>query len=153
MGNRRVDPRRIKIHFAYSVEEAAAALGTHKNTIRAWIKQGLPVTDDRRPILISGTEIRTFIYARRTAAKRPLRPGEFFCFRCRSAKAPAGGMADFIESQAGLGTLCGICPECETIMHRRASVAKLDIARAHLDVKILLRSAAHKRDPETHSQL
>jgi hypothetical protein len=49
MSNHRIDPRRIKIHFAYSVEEAATALGTHRNTIRLWIKQVLPVatTADR----------------------------------------------------------------------------------------------------------
>jgi hypothetical protein len=137
MANRRVDPRRIKIHFAYSVEEAAAALGTHKNTIRAWIKQGLSVADDRRPIVMSGAAIRTFMHARVTARKRPLNSGEFYCFKCRSPKSPAGGMADFIESQAGLGTLCGLCPDCETIMHRRASLATLGTARAVLDVKIL----------------
>ncbi len=137
MANRRVDPRRIKIHFAYSIEEAASALGTHKNTIRAWIKQGLPVADDRRPIVMSGAEIRAFLDARRSAGKRPLAPGEFFCFKCRCPKSPAGGMADFIESQAGLGTLCGLCPDCETIMHRRASLATLGTARAVLDVKIL----------------
>src|SRR5260370_15728595 len=137
MANSRVDPRRIKIHFAYSIEEAASALGTHKNTIRAWIKQGLPVADDRRPIVMSGAEIRAFLDARRSAGKRPLAPGEFFCFKCRCPKSPAGGMADFIESQAGLGTLCGLCPDCETIMHRRASLATLGTARAVLDVKIL----------------
>ena len=53
MANRRIDSRRIKIHFAYSVEEAAAALQTHKNTIRGWIKQGLPIADHRRPIILS----------------------------------------------------------------------------------------------------
>jgi hypothetical protein len=137
MANRRVDPRRIKIHFAYSIEEAASALGTHKNTIRAGIKQGLPVADDRRPIVMSGAEIRAFLDARRSAGKRPLAPGEFFCFKCRCPKSPAGGMADFIESQAGLGTLCGLCPDCETIMHRRASLATLGTARAILDVKII----------------
>lgn len=137
MANRRVDPRRIKIHFAYSIEEAASALGTHKNTIRAWIKRGLPIADERRPIVISGAEIRAFLDARRSAGKRPLGPGEFFCFRCRSPKSPAGRMADFIGSQAGLGTLCGLCPDCETIVYRRASLAKLSIASANLDVKIL----------------
>jgi Helix-turn-helix domain len=151
MANRRIDPRRIKIHFAYSVEEAAAALGTHKNTIRAWIKRGLAVADDRRPIVMSGTEIRAFLDARRSAGKRPLGSGEFFCFKCRSPKSPAGGMADFIESKAGLGTLCGLCPDCETIMYRRASLAKLNIAPSNLDLQILPRSATPKRDAETHS--
>jgi predicted ArsR family transcriptional regulator len=49
MANRRIDPRRIKTHFPYTVEEAADALGVHKNTVRMWIKAGLEVADDRRP--------------------------------------------------------------------------------------------------------
>jgi DNA-binding transcriptional MerR regulator len=44
MANRRIDPRRIKIHYSYTVKDAADALGTNKNTVRLWIKQGLPIT-------------------------------------------------------------------------------------------------------------
>jgi hypothetical protein len=151
MANHRIDPRRVKIHFAYSVEEAATALGTHRNTIRLWIKQGLPVADDHRPIVMSGAAIRSFLQRRKTAKKRPLSPGEFYCFKCRIPKSPAGGMADFIGSNAGLGTLCGLCPDCETVMHRRASFANLERAKGKLDVKIFPRSSTHKRDPEPHS--
>jgi hypothetical protein len=151
MPNHRIDPRRIKIHFAYSIEEAATALGTHRDTIRLWIKQGLQVADDRRPIVMSGFAIRAFLQARRTAKKQPLNPGEFYCFKCRSPKSPDGGMADFIESGSGLGTLCGLCPDCETVMHRRASLAGLGRARGRLDVKVFPRSSTPKRDAEPHS--
>jgi hypothetical protein len=40
--------RRIKIHYSYTVKDAADALGTHKNTVRLWTKQGLPITDEQR---------------------------------------------------------------------------------------------------------
>lgn len=146
MPNRRIDPRRIKIHFAYSVEEAAAALGTHKNTVRTWVTQGLPVSDDRRPIIMSGASIRAFLDERRARRKRPLNPGQLYCFKCRSPKTPAAEMADFIEAGHGLGTLCGLCPDCERVMHRRTSLAKLKSASGQLDVKILPRPAAPKRD-------
>jgi hypothetical protein len=151
MANHRIDPRRVKIHFAYSVAEAAKALGTHRNTIRWWIKQGLPVADDQRPVVMRGAEIRSFLQRRRTAKKQPLSPGEFFCFKCRSPKSPAGGMADFIESGAGLGTLCGLCPDCETVMHRRASLTSLERAKGKLDVMVFPRSSTLKRDAEPHS--
>jgi excisionase family DNA binding protein len=56
MPNRRIDSRRIKIHQSYTVEEAADTLGTHKNTVRLWInEQGLPIVDERRPILLLGS--------------------------------------------------------------------------------------------------
>src|ERR1700724_1323080 len=61
MANRRIDPRRIKTHFPYTGEEAADALGVHKNTVRMWIKCGLAVGDDRRPTVMSGAAIRAFL--------------------------------------------------------------------------------------------
>jgi Helix-turn-helix domain len=90
MANRRIDPRRIKTHFSYTVEEAADALGVHKNTVRMWIKGGLAVADDRRPTVMSGAAIRAFLENRLKARKSPLKPGEFYCFRCREPKSPAG---------------------------------------------------------------
>jgi helix-turn-helix protein len=126
MTNRRIDPRRIKTHFPYTFEEAADALGVHKNTVRMWIKGGLAVANNRRPTVMSGAAIRDFLENRLKARKSPLKPGEFYCFRCREA---AGGMADFVAADSGLGTLTGLCPDCETIMYRRASLAKLGAAK------------------------
>ena len=57
---KRVNPNLAKIHRNYSVGEAAALLGVHKNTVRNWIKNGLPLCDDRRPALILGAELREF---------------------------------------------------------------------------------------------
>ena len=51
---KRVNARRVKIHRSYAVDEAARLLGVHKNTVRSWIKRGLPTVDNRRPILILG---------------------------------------------------------------------------------------------------
>jgi Helix-turn-helix domain len=65
MANRRIDPRRIKTHFPYTVEEAADALGVHKNTVRMWIKGGLAVADNRRPTVMSGSPAMRRICPRR----------------------------------------------------------------------------------------
>jgi hypothetical protein len=100
MANRRIDPRRIKTHFSYTVEEAADALGVHKNTVRMWIKGGLAVADDRRPTVMSGAAIRAFLENRLKARKSPLKPGEFYCFRCREPKSPAGGMGRILSRPA-----------------------------------------------------
>src|SRR6516162_8070923 len=37
---RRFNPRRVKIHRTYTVEEAARLFGVHKNTVRTWLKTG-----------------------------------------------------------------------------------------------------------------
>jgi hypothetical protein len=152
VSNRRINPRRVKKHFAYTIEEAAEALGAHKNTVRSWIKEGLSVADNRRPTILSGSTIIAFLADRTKARKSPLRPGEFYCFRCRGPKVPAGGMADFVATGAGLGTMTGICPDCETIMHRRASLATLETAKGKVDVLILPQSEAPKREGYTLPQ-
>ena len=42
MPARRVDPRRIKLHRLYTVDDVVRALDVHPNTVRNWIGQGLP---------------------------------------------------------------------------------------------------------------
>jgi hypothetical protein len=51
---RHPNPRLVKIHRSYTVEEVARNLRKHKNTVRAWIKQGLRPIDGRRPTLFTG---------------------------------------------------------------------------------------------------
>jgi excisionase family DNA binding protein len=131
---RRPNPSLIKIHRNYSVEEAARVLRTHKNTVRSWIKRGLPTIDQRRPTLIHGTELSSFLRNRRNRAKRPCQPGHMYCFKCRSPKQPAAGMVDYLPITATSGNLRALCPDCGTFMHRRAAFAKLNLVGANLDI-------------------
>jgi DNA-binding XRE family transcriptional regulator len=94
VAHRTIKHRRIKIHRSYTVEELADTLGVHKNTVRSWIKSGLSPTDDRRPSILRGVDVATFLNSRRQASKRPCGPGEMYCFKCRTAKTPDGLMAD-----------------------------------------------------------
>ena len=45
MRKRHPNPRLVKIHRNYTVEEIATLFGIHKNTVRDWVKAGL--TDQR----------------------------------------------------------------------------------------------------------
>ena len=153
MANRRIDPRRIKIHRSYTVEEAAKVLGAHKNTVRLWIKQGLPVVDERRPTLLRGRDIRAFLENRKAKRKHRLAAGEFYCLKCRAPKSPAGRMADYTASSADLGNLTGLCPDCETIMNRRTSRAKCDRIKGKLYVMFRAGSATPKRERSPLSEL
>jgi len=48
--------RRVKTHRSYTVEEIASLLDLHKNSVRTWVKAGLPTCDGQRPMLILGSE-------------------------------------------------------------------------------------------------
>lgn len=129
-------PRRVKIHRNYSVEEVAGLLGVHKNTVREWLRGGLPALADQRPLLILGHELVAFLNRRRQANKRPCQTGEFYCVRCRVPQKPAGGMAEYRPLTATGGNLVGICPQCETLIFRRVSLARLHLVKGELDIPL-----------------
>jgi hypothetical protein len=134
MRKRRPNYRRVKIHRSYTVEEIASLLGTHKNTVRRWVKAGLSTCDEKRPMLISGHQLTAFLQARRTRNTHTCQPGEMYCVRCRAPKIPAGDMADYVPVAERFGNLEAICPDCDSIMNRRVSMAKLVQVRGKLDI-------------------
>lgn len=135
MRKRHPNHRLVKIHRNYSVEDVARLFGAHKNTVRAWLKDGLPTCDSRRPVLILGHDLAAYLKARRTKNKQPCRPGEIYCVRCRAPKTPAGSMADYKANTASLGNLIGICPDCEGLIYRRVNLSKLPQIRGNLDIR------------------
>jgi hypothetical protein len=131
---KQLNPNLVKIHRNYTVEDVAALFGIHKNTVRGWMKAGLPICDERRPTLILGSELRVYLQGKRIARKRRCKPFELYCMRCRAPQRPAGNMVDYCPSNDRIGRLVGICPQCETLMNRYASMEKLASIRQHLDV-------------------
>ena len=85
-------------------------------------------------MLIHGSELVTFLQARRLKNKRQCQPGEIYCVRCRAPRNPDGDMADYQPITTTLGNLIGICPSCESIMYRRVNPAKLEQIRGKLDI-------------------
>lgn len=133
-GKRRFNPRRAKIHRSYTVEEVARTFGVHKQTVRNWIKVGLASLTDKRPHLILGRELLDFHTRRRQAGKQKCRRGELYCLRCRSPKCPAGDMLDYLPMNLVSGNLRGICPTCDGLVHRRVSLAKIDVVKGKCSV-------------------
>lgn len=131
---RRPNHRLVKIHRSYTVEEIARVLGAHKNTIRNWIKKGLPIIDSQRPTLIYGLDLVHFLEDRRKASKQTCPPGHLYCVRCRAPKEPDGQIAEYIPLTSTSGNLRGICPDCDCLIHRRVNRAKLPTIKAGLEI-------------------
>jgi excisionase family DNA binding protein len=134
MAKRRPNWRAIKIHHNYTVDEAARALGVAKITVRRWIKdKGLPVLQDRKPVLILGGDLIDF-GAARARPKQRCGFGELYCVKCRAPRGPAGGMVEYLPLHSDGGNLRAICGVCETLMHRRVSLRQLSDWEAILEV-------------------
>ena len=136
MATRHPNHRLVKIHRNYTVEEIARLFGVHRNTVRHWVKGGLPTIDRKRPMLIHGRQLAAFLQDRRSKNKRKCQPGEIYCVRCRVPRQPAGEMAEYKPVNTTLGSLIGICPNCDAMMYRRVNLAKLEQVRGKLDITI-----------------
>ncbi len=117
--------RLVKIHFNYSVEDVSALFGVHKNTVREWLRRGLPTIDRKRPLLILGSDLASFLKRRRESAKRPCKPDQLYCVKCRRPRTPAGGLVEFRLLREPIGNLIAICPMCDSMMYRRANRQKM----------------------------
>lgn len=127
-------PQRIKQDRIYTYAEAAEALGKHRNTIANWVRDGLRRVDDRKPYLINGSALKAFLAAKRAQRKKPCRPGELYCMRCKEPRKAAGAMADFQPLTPTVGDLIALCVVCGTLMHRRTRT--VDLARVARDLEI-----------------
>jgi len=130
------NPNLAKIHRNYTVEEVALLFGIHKNTVREWIKSGLPACSEQRPALILGYQLREFLQGKRQGRKRKCRLFEIYCLRCREPKRPAGNMVDYEPMKPDSGRLIGLCPDCEGLINRYTSTARLGPIREHLEVRV-----------------
>jgi excisionase family DNA binding protein len=143
MARHRPDRRRVKIHHPYTVDEVARLLDVAKGTVRRWLKSGLPAVDSHRPTLIRGRELHAFLAAK-AKPKHPCPPGHCFCVKCKVAREPGGGMAEFVVLSPTSGNLRAICPICGTWMHRRTSTAQLSQLRAKIEVAVVERMPSLK---------
>ena len=130
----RPNHRLVKIHRTYTVHEVARLFGVHRNTVREWIRRGLPTCDQHRPTLIVGRALAAYLENRREQRKTHCGPDEMYCLRCRAARRPAGDEALYVPRTPTLGTLAGTCPVCSAPMHRSINPAKFAASGSKLVV-------------------
>ncbi len=155
MGKRHHNHRLVKIHRSYTVEEITKLFGVHKNTVRSWLKDGLATIDNKRPMMIAGHDLVEFIKKRRTKNKQTCKPGELFCVKCRAPKLPAEGMADYSPVTEKFGNLVAFCPDCESIMNQRVSLARIESVCENIDITFpqALRHIVNRSRPIINSDL
>jgi hypothetical protein len=146
MKRRHPNYRLVKIHRNYTVEEIAKLFDIHKNTVRQWIKEGLETINDKRPMLILGPVLMAFLQARRLKNKQTCKPGELYCMRCRAPRSPAGNMADYVPITEKFGNLVAICPDCNTMMNRHVSMARIGEFEGKVEINFTEASRQLRRE-------
>lgn len=124
----------IRIHQSYEVGEVADLLNAAPQTVRGWIKDGLPVLSSQRPTLILGFELKEFLGNRHETAKQPTALGEMYCMSCRKPTKPLGMMADYVPKTTTMGRLEALCGVCEAVCIRFTSKASLPDLSRILDI-------------------
>jgi hypothetical protein len=111
----RFNPQFISRHLSYTVEEIAAKFGTTEKTVRRWIEGGLPIVPgQKKPMLIRGMDLKTFINTRNSKKKVKLKRHEFYCLRCKVPRRAKRGTI----SKSG-DTKKGECSVCNGKMTRK----------------------------------
>ena len=108
----RNNPNRIKIHRSYTVIEVSETLGVHPKTVRNWIRAGLPVVDEKRPLLIIGADLKIHLKQKRKTYMHRCEVNEMYCFKCKQPKAPSIESLQFVAKPAGMAQMRGRCDEC-----------------------------------------
>ena len=143
---RRNNPNRIKIHRSYTVIEVSEALGVHPKTVRNWIRVGLPVVDEKRPLLICGVDLKIYLKQKRKTYMHRCEVNEMYCFKCKHPKKPSIESLQFIAKPAGMAQMTGRCGECGCKANKYVSWrdvnqiwlelgGKLPIAEKHLNLR------------------
>ena len=124
---KRPNPRALRAARTYTIEEAAVTLEVSIGTVRSWVRAGLPLMSSKRPFLILGDTLRSFLQERAAGAKVKLQPDQLYCLTCKAARAPMGQMVDWIPQTDKTARIVGLCEVCGGTSNRM--IGKCQFAR------------------------
>ena len=141
--SKRINPNRVKINRNYTVMDVSETLGVHPKTVRNWIRAGLSVIDESRPLLIQGADLKLYLKQKRKTYLHKCELNEMYCFKCNRPTEPSINSLEFIAKPAGMGQMTGRCGECGKRVNKYVSWSdinqiwlevggKLPIAEKHL---------------------
>ncbi len=103
--------------YAYDIKDVCKLFDVHEQTVRAWIKAGLPVIDKKKPMLIYGFDLKTFIKAQNDNNKCKTQFDEIYCMKCRDACSVFQNNITVQHKNNGLH-VNGQCRNCKTSMFK-----------------------------------
>lgn len=120
MGKRIYSLQRIRNWLCYDLDDVCALYkkyGLHPQTVRGWIKKGLPTVAGGRPTLIYGADLREFLAKQNESGKCKTVFHEMFCLKCKDAR-PAFKRQIVLEQVNGSVRAKAHCQTCKSIMNK-----------------------------------
>lgn len=135
MSSHRPNPNLAKINRNYTFEEAAAIFGVHKNTVASWVKNGLPCLKEKRPFLIMGSDLKSYLKNKRTSKKQKCNSNELYCLSCKRPTTPFDNFVEYIPASPTKGRLTGFCEECECNINKFVSFNSIAMYSTIFDLR------------------
>lgn len=105
--------------WAYDIDEICELFkkhGLHPQTVRQWIKNGLP-TMKGKPALIYGNDLMKFLGKMNKSNKCQTEFHHIFCLKCKEGKDPYKKQIE-VELINGYVKAKGRCRNCKNIMYK-----------------------------------
>lgn len=134
---KRYNSRLIKQAKSYDIGEICMLFGLHKNTVLHWVKSGLQPIDNKRPMLIYGATLKSFLDERQKKRRQKCAPNQMFCLKCRMPKQPLEGLADLTFKTNKIAHIAALCETCLTPMNRNIKSADIPEFEKALHIKKL----------------
>ncbi len=119
----------IKQTLSYSVIEIAELFNLHKRTVQAWLQEGLPKIDNKRPFLVKGLELKEFISHRKRKRKKKCNQDELYCCKCQEARQSRNNLVSIKILNEKSGLIQGICNQCNTKINKLFASKNLEIIK------------------------
>ena len=125
---------RVRKNLCYSVFDICRLLEVHKNTVREWIRKGLPTLDQQRPLMIHGQDLKTILNQRPQSQKRKCKANEFYCLKCKCPRTSMGNLVDVEKRNEKMMMLKGLCSVCETSVFKLQAQKNIQKVAAVFDL-------------------
>ena len=117
MGKRIYPLNLIKYWFCYDIDDICHLYGIHHQTVREWIRRGLKTINKKKPILIYGNDLKTFLGKQNQSNKHHIEYNQMFCMKCKDGKKVHKNQIH-LESNNQFLKAKGLCITCKNIMNK-----------------------------------
>lgn len=110
----------IKYWYCYDIDDIChlyQKYNLHPQTVRQWIKAGLPIIDSGKPALIYGSDLKEFLGKSNQSNKCKTDFEQIFCFKCKEGKSPYRKQVQ-LEHTKGFVKAKAHCQGCKSTMYK-----------------------------------